>query len=142
MTCSLEKENLQTESFLQNNCTATKAVEIMSKNNWCDTLQNKKQRQNEYSTGLQVPVFHSCKKLSYLLHSDKSLIVRDGKKCTSVQYTTKLSKTTNLLSVFLGKQQLDQYFSPASLQICRKLEYWPVSCFLYLSSIAFIKVTR
>lgn len=40
MTCSLEKENLQADSFLQNNCVITKAVEIMSENNWRDRLRN------------------------------------------------------------------------------------------------------
>lgn len=39
-TCSLEKENLKTDFFLQNNCIITKAVEIMSENKWCDRLRN------------------------------------------------------------------------------------------------------
>lgn len=33
-------KNLQADSSLQNNCIITKAVEIMSENNWCDRLCN------------------------------------------------------------------------------------------------------
>lgn len=38
MTSFLEKENLQADSFIQNNCIITKAAESMSENNWCDRL--------------------------------------------------------------------------------------------------------
>lgn len=138
---SWKKKTCRLDSFLQNNCITTKAAEIMSQNNWCDRLWNievvPEQVQQRF-VSLCIPqlqeiflVFSPCQGFDRQTET--------GKKCTNVQYTTKLNRVKTGVCF---SQQIVAWFISSSSFSTNLQKAVILASFLYLLFTVFIRIKR
>lgn len=143
-TCSLKKGNLQADSFLQNNCIVTKAVEIMSENNQCDRLRNSKAVPEQAQQRFVSPCVPQLQEIFLLISLCQGFDRKTDRDGRNVQmYNILLSQSKTWCLIFLANSSLICIF----LQLFYKFaESWKSSQFLvfciFLSWLAFTKITR